>query len=119
MLPAAIGGRVLFATHLWHNQNNAIDVSLRRGHMVASFVVGLLVAGAAAQAQSFLDVRDKLNLYRATLLSSAYQARPSPRIVCGMVLVPIDPNYDSRIRMVAPSTPDHKIKAVRPPVCVD
>ena len=46
-------------------------------------------------------------------------ARNQPRVVCGMTLIPADPNVDPRIRVVVPSTPDHKIRAVHPPACVE
>ena len=42
-----------------------------------------------------------------------------PRVVCGMTLIPADPNVDPRIRVVVPSTPEHKIRAVPPPICVE
>lgn len=47
------------------------------------------------------------------------QADPSlaPRVVCGMTLVPVDPQHDAAIRKQAPMTPKPSVRAVPPPPC--
>jgi hypothetical protein len=44
--------------------------------------------------------------------------RPTPKIVCGMTLIPADPNIDSAIRHAVPGNgPAHSIRAINPPAC--
>jgi hypothetical protein len=42
----------------------------------------------------------------------------SPRVVCGMTMIPLDPSFDANIRRpVPPSGEKFTIKALKPPVC--
>jgi hypothetical protein len=44
--------------------------------------------------------------------------RQNPEVVCGMTLIPADPNIDSAIRHAVPeSGPTYSIRAVNPPAC--
>jgi hypothetical protein len=46
-------------------------------------------------------------------------ARDTPRIVCGMRVIPADPNIDPRIRVSLPNNPPvhHTLRVLPPPVC--
>jgi len=42
-----------------------------------------------------------------------------PRIVCGMVVVPVDAGVDRRMVVQPPSGVSFTVKVIVPPVCVD
>jgi hypothetical protein len=50
--------------------------------------------------------------------AAAASEKGKPRVVCGMTVIPIDPNLDPKIRIV-PQQSDtrHTIRAITPPVC--
>jgi hypothetical protein len=44
--------------------------------------------------------------------------RQNPEVVCGMTLIPADPNIDSAIRHAVPENgPTYSIRAINPPDC--
>jgi len=47
------------------------------------------------------------------------EVRLLPRVVCGMVVVPIDPAVDPHMVKAAPSDVTFHMRVVKPPVCVD
>ena len=47
------------------------------------------------------------------------EVRLLPRVVCGMVVVPIDPAVDPHMVKAAPSDVTFHMRVVTPPVCVD
>jgi len=47
------------------------------------------------------------------------EVRLLPRVVCGMVVVPIDPAVDPNIVKAAPSDVTFHMRVVKPKVCVD
>jgi hypothetical protein len=85
--------------------------------LVAFGVTAAVLQSPLLSAQKELYAR----LFRLQALLGAAQpgAQQQPRVVCGMMMVPTDPNFDARIRIIAPTTPDHKIRAIQPPACVD
>ncbi len=42
-----------------------------------------------------------------------------PRVVCGMVVVPVDPAVDPHMVKPAPSDVTFNMRVVKPPVCLD
>ncbi len=55
---------------------------------------------------------------RATRPNEAART-PQPKVVCGMVLIPADPDIDPGMRVSPPQTDDtrYTIRAVKPPMC--
>lgn len=50
--------------------------------------------------------------------SQTLPPRQTPRVVCGMTLIPVDPSFDANIRRPVPdSGAKFTIKTVKPPVC--
>lgn len=50
--------------------------------------------------------------------TAAASEKGKPRVVCGMTLIPIDPNVDPKIRVVPPQGDTrYTIRAITPPVC--
>jgi len=49
--------------------------------------------------------------------SNLLPARPLPRIVCGMKVVPVDPSFDAKIRRPVPSGKKFTIRTSKPPIC--
>jgi len=47
------------------------------------------------------------------------EVRLLPRVVCGMVVVPVDAAVDPLMVKAAPSDVTFHMRAVKPPVCVD
>jgi hypothetical protein len=46
------------------------------------------------------------------------ESRTKPKIACGMVMIPTDPAFDSRIRLEVPrSDTTYTIRSIPPPVC--
>ncbi len=42
-----------------------------------------------------------------------------PRVVCGMVVVPVDPAVDARMVKPVPTDVTFNMRVVKPPVCLD
>lgn len=50
--------------------------------------------------------------------SSQPESRTKPKVICGMTIIPVDPNVDPRIRLDVPKTETKfTIRAVQPPIC--
>ena len=85
--------------------------------MVPVLLLSFAMTSAVVEAQMLRATR---NAREALRQEGANRLGPeSPRIVCGMKLIPADPNVDPKIRIVAPTKPDHKIQAIRPEICVE
>jgi hypothetical protein len=104
--------------------------------LVAPLVAAVFVGGASISAQEATVRQTKKpvwNLFEdpfkpalptplfmtPRLLQRGQQdARSTPKIVCGMTLIPADPNIDSAIRHAVPGNgPAYSIRAVNPPAC--
>jgi len=73
--------------------------------------------------QNRLQLQPKLRRNPYGKLFEVPDLRPTtpsrePKVVCGMTMIPIDPNIDPKIR-VAPQKSDtrYSIRAIPPPVC--
>jgi hypothetical protein len=90
--------------------------------MLPVILMAFGVAAAAAQGAAF-EARKRFfaEVFRQTseLPLQARHEMHRPRVVCGMLLIPADPTIDPGIRILPPSRPEPKIKAIRPPVCVE
>lgn len=49
----------------------------------------------------------------------AEPAKPTPKVVCGMLLIPTDPAIDPKMLITPPKDPkvEHSIRAIDPPIC--
>lgn len=51
--------------------------------------------------------------------AAAAADKGKPRVVCGMTVIPLDPNVDPKMIRIVPQQGDtrHTIRAITPPVC--
>ena len=90
-----------------------------------SLTIGVLAT--LAQTLTIPAVAPKPRLAGPTLSRSRQPAPPpgdvaehvAPRVVCGMVVVPVNATVDPRMVVPPPSDVSFKMKVIVPPVCVD
>jgi hypothetical protein len=55
----------------------------------------------------------------ATAAAARLDFGESPRVVCGMTILPVDPSTDPRMVKAPPADTRFVIRAIKPPLCVD
>jgi len=100
-------------------------MDVRRAFAVAVLVTSSVAVSAQAQFKqspekdpyrNLFDASARLQQPDATLKVEAPTPQ-TPVVVCGMRIIPVDPQVDPKIRVAPPAHVEHSLRTVTPPVC--